>query len=312
MPSRLRLGIIGLGRRWRRWRPALCPLAGEAVVRAVCDPSAARAARAARVLGCAAAAGPVELIDRDDVDAVLLLDRRWFGLWPLGHACGAGKPVCCAPSLVADDAHAEELLGRVEAARLPVLMALTPALAPASDRLGELLCGRLGAARVLRGQGTLAGERARPLWSGTALGLLHGAAALFGGPPRRVAAQAVEGAGFVSLLLEFAEGRVAQVSLWRGARAGWRFEVIAAHGSARVEAPHRLRWRDADGVHLQRLPRRPPARLLLRRFVTGLRQGQPLEPNFVRAFQTLTWLRAARRSLKEGRPVALGGEVVRW
>src|SRR5947209_5387497 len=131
MPTRLGLGIIGLGRRWRRWRPALAAVAGEAAVRAVCDPSAARAERAAR---------------------------------------------------------------------------------------------------LLRGQQTLRGEQVCPLWSGAALALLHGVAELFGGPPLRIGAQAAEGAGFVSLLLWFGAGRVAQLSLWRGARAGWRLEVMAAHG----------------------------------------------------------------------------------
>jgi predicted dehydrogenase len=307
MPTRLRLGIIGLGRRWRRWRPALTSLADEAVVRAVCDPSTARAERAARLLGCAAAAGPVELLERDDVEAVLMLDRRWFGLWPLGHACRVGKPVCCALSLLCDEAHAEELRGRVEASRLPVMMALMPALAPASDRLGELLRGRLGAARVLRGQWTWTGERVRPLGSRAALELMHSAAVLFGRPPLRVGAQASDDAGFVSLLLEFDEGRVAQLSLWRGASPGWRLEATAACGSARIEAPHRLRWRDADGLHLQRLPGQGAVRLLLRRFVTAVRQRQAPWPDFGDACRALVWLRAARQSLEEGRLVAIGG-----
>jgi predicted dehydrogenase len=305
MPTPLRLGIIGLGRRWRRWQPALTSLAGEAVVRAVCDPSAARAERAARLVGSRTAAGPIDLLERDEVDAVLLLDRRWFGLWPLGPACRVGKPILCVPSLMADDAHAEQLRDLIEASRLPVMMAMTTALAPAMDRLAELLCGRLGAAQFVRGQRILSRAHGRPLQSGAALELVHAAALLTGMPPLRIGAQTIETRSFVNLLLEFGEERIAQLTLWRGARRGWRMEATTGCGYARIDASHRLRWRDADGLHLQRLPRRPSASLLLQRFVAAVRQRQPLWPAFSDAYRVLSWLRLARRSLEEGRAIAV-------
>ena len=95
MPLRLRIGIIGLGRRWRRFARRSTNCATALLVRAVCDQRPIRAERAARELGCAAAAGPTDLLDRDDVEAVLLLGAQWFGLWPMEQAARLGKPVLC-------------------------------------------------------------------------------------------------------------------------------------------------------------------------------------------------------------------------
>ncbi len=126
MPLRLRIGIIGLGRRWQRFRPALHELRDRVLVRAVCDQRPIRAERAARELGCAAAAGPTDLLDRDDVEAALLLGAQWFGLWPLEQAARLGKPVLCAVPLSTDDAHADDVMRRVREAGLPVMAALAP------------------------------------------------------------------------------------------------------------------------------------------------------------------------------------------
>jgi predicted dehydrogenase len=295
MTTRLRLGILGLGRRWRQCRAALAELAGETVVRAVCDPSAARAERVARALGCAAAAGPVELLERDDVQAVLLLDRGWYRLWPLAHACRVGKPVFCAPSLAGDDAHADEMHTQIESSRLPVMMALGAA-GPAVERLSRLLAESLGPARVVRGWRVLARPGRPALRPATALALLHGAAELLG-PPGHVGTAAVEEAGFASLVLGYGDGRAAQLSLWPGAGrgAGCRFEVTAERGLARVDSPFALRWRDAEGLHVQRWPRRSLARRLLGSFVEAVRRSEPLRPNFADAHRALTWLRTTRR-----------------
>ena len=43
-------------------------------------------------------AGVIELLERDDVEAVLL-GPAWFGTWPLAHAAARNKPVLCAVAL---------------------------------------------------------------------------------------------------------------------------------------------------------------------------------------------------------------------
>src|SRR4051794_20102520 len=93
MSTTVGVGIIGVGRRWPRWRGALEGLSDRFAVRALCDQGRGGAGRAAREIGAAAAAGPAELLARPDVEAVLLLARQWFGLWPLTLACQSRKPV---------------------------------------------------------------------------------------------------------------------------------------------------------------------------------------------------------------------------
>jgi predicted dehydrogenase len=304
---RLRVGVIGLGRRWRRYRPALAALRGHLEVRAVCDQVLRHAAVEARRMRCAAAAGCVELLTRGDVDALLLLDAQWFGLWPLGRACQAGKPVFCA---VPPDGEADALRAQVRDAGLPVLMALAPVLAPAAVRLRDLLTHRLGPARLVRGDGWLDARRSEStdvLRSALVLPLLAGCAALFDAEPQSVWTVADDGPAFATLVLAFGTGRLAQVNLWSGpaVRTACRIEVVAEKGTAAAELPGRLRWQDDDGRHEQRLRPCPLEQSQLDRFVTALRTNQPLRPNFEDACRALAWLHAARQSRDEGRRVTL-------
>ncbi len=319
MPNRLRVGILGLGRRWQRYRQALGTLRGLLEPVAVCDPRPGRAEQAARELGCPVAEGPVTLLERDEVQAVLVFDAPWYGLWPLEQACRVGKPVFCAASLTRDDACADVLVERVRAARLPVLMGLPDPVAPAQARLARLLAAELGPARLLRAERGLPWRGGRPapaanlLGTGPLLSLLVGVESLLGASPVAVWAGGTE-AGLVTLLLEHSHGRSAQVTLWAGGTPGarGRLEVVAARGTATVEGSRQLRWRDSDSSHAYRRPAVDPAQALLERFVQGLRDGRPLWPGLDDAFRALLVVRAARRSLAESRTVsvAAGGTLV--
>src|SRR5262249_44761649 len=106
----------------------------------------------AQQLGCDAAAGPAALFERDDLDAVLLADVPWFGLWPLELAARFGRPVYCGLPLALDDAQADAVHQRVRAAPLPVMVEMRPRVAPVSARLREVLQSDLGPAQLLIGQ----------------------------------------------------------------------------------------------------------------------------------------------------------------
>jgi predicted dehydrogenase len=203
MPPRLGIGIIGLGRRWRRYRPALAELRGRLVVRAICDQRPARAERTARELGCAAAAGPTDLLDRDDVEAVLLLDEQWFGLWPLEQAARKGKPVFCALSPACDDAHADDVMRQVRETGSPVMWALWSALSPAVTRLADLLATRLGPPRLVRCDWCgLEARKAAGMPGGRVLpALMHACACLIGDEPLGVWATAAPAARFGAVLM---------------------------------------------------------------------------------------------------------------
>ncbi len=301
---RLRVGVIGLGRCWRRYRPLLGRLHQHVEVRAVCDQILRRAEIEAQQFDCAATAGPAELLERSDVEAVLLLDAQWYGLWPLEHACRLNKPVLCALSPASDEAHADALHERIQTCGLPVLMALPLLLAPATRQLRELLTHRLGQARLVRADWSKLPSFPEDLLSDAAvLPLLAACAWLLDDVPRSVWALDGESASFVTLMLRFGRDRLAQVNLWTATagRTPPRFEVVAETGTATAELPRQLRWRDADGQHTQRLPPRSAEQSSLERFILALRAGQPLRPSFADAYQALTWLRAAIRSRSEGK-----------
>lgn len=306
---RLRVGVIGLGRRWRCYRRLLARLRDHVEVRAVCDQIARRAENEARQFDCAAAAGPVELLERHDIEAVLLLDAQWYGLWPLEYACGTNKPILCTSSPAGDEAHADALHERIQTSGLRVLMALPSLLAPATRHLRELLTHRLGQARLVRVDWSAAplppgGDL---LGNAAVLPLLAACAWLLDDKPRSVWTVDGDGASFVTLMLRFGSDRLAQVNLWAAptGRTPPRLEVVTESGTATAELPRQLRWRDTDGQHSQRLPPRSVEQTSLERFILALRAGQPLRPSFEDTHQALTWLRAAVRSRTEGTCISL-------
>lgn len=305
---RLRVGVIGLGRRWRRYRPLLARLREHIEVRAVCDQLARRAEIEAQRFNCTAAAGPTELLERPDVDAILLLDAQWYGLWPLERACRVHKPVLCSSSPADDEDHADALCQQIQSAGLPVLMALPPLLAPATRQLRELLTHRLGQARMVRADWSAAPHPHSDLLSdASVLPLLAACAWLLDDVPRSICTLDGESASFVTLMLRFGCDRLAQVNLWTASagRTPPRFEIVAEAGTATSVLPRHLRWRDAEGQHAQRLPPRSAELCSLERFILALRARQPLRPSFEDVYQALTWLRAALRSRSEGKCISL-------
>jgi predicted dehydrogenase len=308
----LGVGVIGLGRRWRtRYQPALQALAGRFQVAALCDQVAEQAHREAGRLGCAEVAGPTELLERPDVDAVLLLDPQWYGLWPLEAACRLRKPVFCCDLLARDDGHADRLHQLVQESGVPVMVGISAAICPALARVRELLATRLGAPRLLLGSVLASGRRlaegadqgpdARLLPAFTPL--LSWCAALLAGEPRRVLAAGVEG-GLASLLLDFGVGRGAQLTQLTGGAAGprtWQVQLTAEHGSAIAEAGQ-VRCCGPDGHLTYTLTRpRPTTHVLLEAFGQALHEGRPPQPGLAEAYRLLRWRRLALQSWALGR-----------
>lgn len=313
MSIRLRVGVIGLGRRWQRYLPALSRLRRHVEVSGVCDQVARLAERTAARIGCHHAAGPVDLLERDDVNAVLMLDRQWFGLWPVQQACRLGKPVYCALSLLREP-EVDAIQQQIQASHLPVLMSSSPVLSPALLRVRQLLGQHLGPPRLLRVERSLprlprgVQEGGVPgLGSGALLGMLQICSAVFQGKPTSIWALEAPHSPLVSLMLEFGPDRVAQLSLWIDPVSPpyCRVRVVAEHGQAEVLLPRRLSWRDRDGQHRQKWPRQPYARPLLYRFAAAVTGGQPVQPSFQESYRALLWWRAACQSLTDGRRVFL-------
>lgn len=300
MATPLAVGVIGLGRRWqKRYRPALEKLPELFEVRALCDEVHQRALNEAYRLGCAAMAGPTELIE-SDVEAILLLDPGWYRLWPLEAAARAGKPVFCCATPDLDEDHADAVCRRVRESRLPVALELALRSAPALLRLRELLVAHLGPARLI------VAEAVQPS-SASMLGLLDCCADLLAGEPTSVTAAGDPGGGLDTLCLTFPQGQALQLTRWhgQGARQGMRLRVAAEHGLATIELPDRVEWNDANGRYREVRRRRPHGARLLRQFHQALTTGRPPRPSLDEAERVRSWLEAARRSREEGRRVEL-------
>lgn len=316
MTQPLRVGVIGLGGRWRtRYQPALRSLRNRFEVRAVCDQVQHRAEREAHQLGCDAMLSPSTLLDGDDVEAVLLLEPQWYGLWPVEQLCRRGKPVYCGYSLEYDDAHADALVEEVRACGLPVMMEMLPRAAPVAARLRELLAEPFGPVRLLLcdyvhpgREPETAVQASSPVvpavLGGLGVALVDWCLGLMGGEPARVLCVGSSDADFGTVFLDYADGRAARIARHRapGVRPSLRVQTTGAHGTAWARLPHRLRWTGADGIHQVRLCVAPtPEQTSLELFADAVQQAQPFSPGLDEAYRALRLLRAAVQSLLEER-----------
>jgi predicted dehydrogenase len=312
MGDPLRIGVIGLGRRWRRrYGPALRDLPDCFQVRAVYDQVRHRAEQEARSLHCPAHAAVTALLDRDDIDALLLADPQWFGAWPITAAGRAPKPVYCHPEVLTGT---EGLPGSAGAGRPPVMVELLPRFAPAGVRLRELLREQIGPARMVICERVGPGGGVRPgpaPFTGAAwISLLDWCRGFVDGGPAGVLAAGLEDRRFESVFLEFPEGRAIHVIQRREPHATprVRLHVAAEKGSATLELPRRVSWNGPGGRHVHTLPHgRPLSRIALRHFYQAVRTGQPPEPGWDEVGRSLAWLQAARQSQAEGRRVVAAG-----
>jgi predicted dehydrogenase len=299
MNKPLRIGVIGLGSRWhKQYKSALLRLRERYQIRAVYDPVQAQAAREAKQLGCGFAVGVSELILRHDVEAVVLLGRSWFGLWPLGLACELGKPVFCATPLEAEAAHADELLGRIEQAGNAVMMGLSPRFAPAVVRLYELLTQRLGRPRLLLCEASRRWRANSPdEVSLPSLGVVDCCLWLLDSAPQQVWTAQLRESVCTSLFVECAERRGMQLTSYGESGSGHslRLQAVTERGLVTVELPNRLSWRSGTRVHSETLlGHRPKVERLLEQFWQVARTGATAAPSFAHAHRAWEVLRTAK------------------
>jgi predicted dehydrogenase len=292
--DRLRVGIIGQGKRWAaHYRPALLALRDRLTVRVVTDPCPRRAVDAGRELGCFAASSVSSLLDAD-LDAVMLLGRPWYRLWTLEQACRIGRPVYLGTSLANDDVHADAVVRQVRVANLPVMAELLPRLAPATERLRELL-PKLGAVRSVTCIARRPGHRGGAART-TGLVLLDWCGSFFDRPPTTVRSFGDAIAGHAGWLLDFG-GAVAQVATWPGGgrRGAVRLRAVGERGWAEVLLPRRVRWQIGRVRHADELPAGPPlVQQAIEQFHAAIVAGRPPRPGLDDAYRALAWLRTAQ------------------
>ena len=147
---KLRIGLIGLGDAWQhRHRPALRVLGDRFDVRAVYCPVAKLAESCAAEFQADPVDGYRALVDRCDIDAVMVLQKSWLGWLPILAACEAGKSIYWAGDLDFDpvgDAHVREA---IEQSGVAFMTEFPRRFSPATLRLKELIATRLGKPRLL-------------------------------------------------------------------------------------------------------------------------------------------------------------------
>src|SRR5262249_40138758 len=155
MAERLGIGVVGLGRRWPRYRQALAALRREGRGAAGDGPAPAGGREGAGGRGRGGGTGGGGVGGRGGGGG----GRRAGG----GRGWPVGKPVLCAGSLVREDAHADELARQLGPA-VGVHMTLWPTFEllheAASQRVGEALGSPrlVQAGRVSTGAGDVLGS----------------------------------------------------------------------------------------------------------------------------------------------------------
>jgi predicted dehydrogenase len=310
----LRVGIVGLGQRWqRRYRQALAALNDRYQIAAVCDQVLECAAQEGRRLGCPSVAGPAELVQGKEVDAVLCLDPQWYRLWPVEAACQAGKPCLCCDQLERDEIHADRLCRLAEEKRVLVLMGLTSRFHPAALALKEMLDMRRAQVRLVLCSTAYSPGQRHPgagFYPGS-LALLDWCASLVDGIPVQLLGTSLAGETLSILLLRYNEGKGVQISRYQGTgpqRFTREMHVITDRGTAVVRLPRHVHWMDGHGMDVPRVQGPPVAVTLLEQFHTAVTEGRPVMPNLAHVHRLLGWWRLAAQSNLEGRWIDVAGD----
>lgn len=329
---RIRIGLIGFAEAWpSRHAPSLRALADRFEVRAVYDPVARRAEQAAEPFGANVVAGYRALIDREDVDAVMILAPHWYGMLPILAACDASKAIYCAAGLDLTPEEARQVKRRVEESGVAFVAEFVRRHMPATIRLKELIASRLGAPRLLFcHQRTAAARRnghpqpAQDPALRELLELIDWCCYVVDQPPRLVTGivhaptdgTTALGADYHMLSLDFSEaaagtGPVAQISCGRYIPSHWQeainyrppasLQVACANGVAFVDLPSTVVWFDEAGRHQEHLDSdRPVGEQMLLHFhraITSLvRRTSDLED----AYRALQIVQESRNSHRRG------------
>ena len=318
-------------------RPRIAVLADRFEVRAICDQVQHRAELAAAEFQAEAVDGYHALVQREDVDAVMVLSAQWFRSLPILAACEARKAIYCAVGLEMDAEEAETIRRRVEKAGVAFVAEFPRRHAPATLRLKELIATRLGPPRLLfchqrsivepvaRGPGSPPSSHptfqhliGQVDWCRyvvdrnptSVVGVMHYVGDASGTEDYRMMSLDFSPPGTLGA------GPIAQISCGRYVPADWpeaiayrplpALQVSCDRGIAFVDLPSMLVWFDEAGRHQESLEsQRPMGERLLTHFyraVTSLvRRTGDLED----AYLAISTVQAAGQSHDQGRRVTL-------
>jgi predicted dehydrogenase len=147
---KLRLGLVGLSNDWNtRHLPALRTLQDRFELVGVYCSVGTFADSVAREFGTKRYDGFRQLISRDEVDAVLILEDQWYGTLPILAACDHGKAIYCGSEISFGPEQAAFIRHEVDRSGIAFMAEFPRRFAPASIRLKELIATRLGPPQLL-------------------------------------------------------------------------------------------------------------------------------------------------------------------
>lgn len=338
---KLRVGLIGLGNAWEnRHHPALRALSDRFEVTAVFDQVTHRAVSVAAHLETAHVEGFRDLVNREDVDAVLMLGDGWYGVVPVLAACESGKSVYFARSMDIAPEQAADMHRRVQRAGIAFLAEFVRRHSPATLRLKELIATSLGEPRLLFCHTRI------PLPSGAdhqsygvadpcrqeILELVDWCRFVVGSEPRGVMSTAhrelprfpgdVGQVDYQSISLDFSErelpgaGAMAEIRCSRyiphdwiealGYRPQAGMQIVCQRGIVFLDLPSTLVWFDQAGRHQESLDsERPVGQVLLTRFHRAVTSLVAKVSDLEDACRAIYILDQAVRSQEEGRRIEL-------
>lgn len=335
---KLRLGLLGLSNDWRtRHLPALRVLQERFEVAGVYCSVSSFADNVAREFGATKFDGFRELIRRDDIDAVMLLESNWNGILPILAACEYGKAVYCGSEIELTPCEAEQVRGEVDRAGIAFLTEFPRRYAPASIRLKELLATRLGAPHLLfcHRRLTVEGNRGRSVMSRAdreLMELMDWCSFIVGRPIRSVQCSPhlsntpggppSTDPDYRSLSVDLSAPdvplgtTVAQISCgtyfpnaWNEAiayRPPASVQVCCEKGLIFVDLPNQLVWFDDAGRHQETLDSEAPVgQLLMNQFHRAITSLVRKTGDLDDVFHNLQALEAARQSIKQRRAIDL-------
>jgi len=328
---KLRVGIVNVGTEWEsRHLPALRALADRFEVRTVCDPVRHRAQSVADHLGVSASDSFQLVARRADVDALLLLSERWFGMLPIFAACDAGKAVYCAAPFDIEEAEAVRLRKRVEEAGIAFMAELPFRMSAATLRLKELIATHLGRPRLLFCNAyRIADSREdarhdKSPWEACDLvQRIDWCRYVMDAEPTSLEAvrhrsQSQQGSDYFTLFLDFSSeretgtGPLAQINCADYIRPAWRdaasfrrpaeLEVVCERGVAFIDLPSTVTWFDEAGQHLEKLDHeRPVGEQMLLHFHRAVESLVLKTSSLEDAHRALSLASKARKSYQAGR-----------
>lgn len=288
---KIRLGIIGTGDAWQsRHEPALRMLHDRFDVRAVFSPTARLAENIASDFQADVADGFRAMVQRCDIDAVMVLGRTWLGWLPMLAAADAGKAIYWAGPCEIDPTRDAQVLEWIDKSGVSMMVEFPKRYAPSTLRLKELLATHLGPPKMIFCHRRLARQsNSLP----ELIELIDWCRYVVGRRPVSVVGTGHQDEtgqfGSQNVTLHFPEDQgneavTAEIRCSRFDRGEWpeamsyqlppMLQIVCAHGIAYVDLPSTLVWFDDAGRHIESLESETPV-------------GQQLLSHFHRAVTSL-------------------------